>query len=362
MHTGGVAEWINDCHPETPLTLVHAANDGQETAYAETKQLTQIVYADTSLRHPALMFIRRAQKTPKTKLPWNPEGNIFIAGSHFVPDVWPALRQGKKAPHPTHVVYIHHIVQEMPRPKNLQTQLANMQEKYCFNLIRNHFDKIITVNQAVVDSLRQRGFKQPILLSSNFVNNYGVAPVSFDQKDITLIFCGRLVKQKGIDDFLLACEILQSKIPNFKAVMIGAGPEMPRLKSEIASKQLNVEVTGFIDDQQKFDYLSRAQLFLFPSVEEGWGIAIAESLSVGTPVLAYSLPVYQQPFGGCIQIAPLGHTEELIHKTATLLTAYAKDPAAYGSLQHRLIKRANTFGRDAVAAKEYAFITENLHD
>jgi glycosyltransferase involved in cell wall biosynthesis len=359
MHTGGVAEWMNRTHPEAPLYLVHAAKDGQETAYNETKQLQQVIYPDTSLRHPALMFIRRAQKTVKVKLPWDPERNIFIAGSHFIPDVWPALRQSKKAPGATRVVYIHHIVQEMPRPKSLQTLLANLQEKFCFSLIRNDFDKIITVNQAVIDSLRQRNFRQPILLSSNFVDNNQTPPVSLNQKDITIIFCGRLVKQKGIDDFLLACEIMQPKIPGFKAVMIGAGPEIKRLKAEIAAKQLSVEVTGFVDDAKKFNYLSRAQLFLFPSIEEGWGIAIAESLSVGTPVLAYRLPVYTEPFGAFIQTAPLGHAEELIHKALAMLDLYAKDPPAYSTLQEKIIKHAKTFSRDAVAAKEYAFITEN---
>jgi hypothetical protein len=30
MHTGGVSDWIDTHHPEHPLYLVHAKNDGQE--------------------------------------------------------------------------------------------------------------------------------------------------------------------------------------------------------------------------------------------------------------------------------------------------------------------------------------------
>lgn len=359
MHTGGVADWINRHHPEHPLVLIHAAKDGQEKAYRETADIPQIIYPDTSFRHPALMFLVRAHKANVTSLPWDPASNIFIAGSHFVPDVWPVLGQGQKAPGAKRIVYIHHIVQEMPRPKNLQTLFANLQEKFCFSLIKYHFDKIITVNQEVIDSLRQRGFRQPMLLSSNFVNMHNTSPVPFAKKDISLIFCGRLVKQKGIDDFLEVCKKLRSKLPNFRAVMVGAGPETDRLKREVADQGLNVEVIGFVPETEKFDLLARAQLFVFPSVEEGWGIVIAESLSAGTPVLAYDLPVYRQPFGKHIKTVPLGNVDRLTATAERLLASYQQDPAAYNKAQKELVAYAKVFSQDAVATKEYEFIMED---
>lgn len=361
MHTGGVADWIHRNHPEHDLYLVHAAGDGQDKAYRETNGLAQITYPDTSLRHPALMFLARAHKAIKIGLSWSPDGNIFIAGSHFIPDVWPVLGQGQKAPGTTRVVYIHHIVQEMPRPKNLQTLFANLQEKFCFSLIRYHFDKIITVNQEVVDSLRARGFEQPILVSSNFVNVHDTKPVPYAKKDIDILFCGRLVNQKGLDDFLYICEQLQPQIPDFSAVMIGEGPEADRLKKEIRERKLNIKLTGFLEEKQKFDLLARSKLFVFPSVEEGWGIVIAESMSVGTPVLAYDLAVYEDPFGAFLETVPLRLRDRMAERAGQLLKDYRAHPADYGELQQLLMRHAEAFTVDNVAAKEYEFIMEDTN-
>lgn len=358
MHTGGVCTWIHEKHPENPLYLVHADNDGQDAAYDDTAILNQITYPGPPLGHPAVMYLRRAGRALKAQLPLDKDANLLIAGSHFLPDVLPVVGQGKRAPGVRRAVYIHHIVQDMPRPKNLNTILANFQEQRCFALIRKHFDCIITVNQDVVDGLRRRGFTQPILCSSNFVNVHNEQPVPYKDKDITLAFCGRLVGQKGIDDFIAVCRTLQAAIPDFKAVMIGAGPEKARLQKIIESDGLHVELVGRVDDVQKFSLVARSKLFVFPSVEEGWGIVIAEALSVGTPVVAYDLPVYAEPFGDAMHTVPLGNTQALTEQVSELLAQYQQDPQAYASEQQLTTARAASFSRDTVAAKEYDFMME----
>jgi glycosyltransferase involved in cell wall biosynthesis len=362
MHTGGICEWIDTNHPEHPLYLIHAAEDGQEKAFKETHLLREIMYPDTGLKNPALMFPIRAFKANRVSLPWHPDQNLFIAGSHFTPDVWPALGQGRKAPGSTRAVYIHHIIQDMPRPRSLNTGLANLQEKFCFGLIKYHFDKIITVNEDVVNGLRRRGFTQPILVSSNFVNDHDAEPMAYGKKDITLAFTGRLVTQKGIDDFVHACEVLQPYVPKFKAVMIGAGPEMNRLKQVITDKKLHIELTGFVPERKKFELMSRAKLFVFPSIEEGWGIAVAEALSVGTPVVAYDLPVYKKPFGGVIETVETGNRKQLMERIAHMRAVFDKTPESYTALQHKLLKRAASYSRDAVARREFDFLIGNRHD
>lgn len=361
MHTGGVCDWISGHYPEHPLYLVHAADDGQAQAYKETAQLREITYPGPKTTSPALMFPLRAMKANKTSLPWHPTSNLFVAGSHFIPDVWPVLGQGKKAPGGIRAVYIHHIIQDMPRPRNLNTFMANIQERFTFDLIKYHFDKIITVNKDVVQRLRELGFTQPIMLSSNFVNTHTAQPKPYAKKDYTLAFCGRMVVQKGVDDFLDICETVQQAFPGFKAVMIGAGPELDRLKASIKERGLRVELTGFVSDEKKFDLVSRAKLTVMPSVEEGWGIAIAESLSVGTPVLAYDLPVYQEPFGKAIQVVPLHDKKQLSDQAVQLLTIYKQDPVSYAAIQKTITTHAQAFSRDEIANKEFAFLMGGQH-
>ncbi len=356
MHAGGFCAWVQVAHPETPISLVHAANDGQEAVYPETAALQQLTYADNGAQRPVgLMYMRRAQRGSRVPLPNDEEDNVFVAGSHFLPDVLPVYRNGGRG---MRAVYIHHIVQDMPRPRGLNTLLANIQERWCFRLIRRKFDKIITVNQDVVDGLRRRGFKQPILVSSNFVDNGGARPMAIANKDFTLAFCGRMVKQKGVDDFVRLCEVLQRDDNDFRAVMIGIGPELHRLVELATRKRLNITFAGRASESEKFEYLRRARLFVFPSVEEGWGIVIAEALSVGTPVLAYDLPVYKSAFGRHIRTVAVGNEQRLRSSSRRLLARYRQSPAAYAKEQDELVAFAGRFQRDTVAAREYAFLLE----
>src|SRR5882672_6668309 len=121
MHTGGFCAWVQTRRPETPIALVHAADDGQEQAYPETVGLQQLTYADSGAQTPVgLMYLRRAQRGSRVPLPAD-DNTVFVAGSHFLPDVLPVYRNGRGG---TRAVYIHHILQDMPRPRSLNTLLA----------------------------------------------------------------------------------------------------------------------------------------------------------------------------------------------------------------------------------------------
>jgi glycosyltransferase involved in cell wall biosynthesis len=355
MHTGGFCAWVQERHPETPLALVHAADDGQEEAYPETLQLQQLTYSDNGRQQPVgLMYLRRAQRGSRVPLPTG-DDTVFLAGSHFLPDVLPVARNGKGG---TRAVYIHHIVQDMPRPRSLNTLLANLQEQICFGIIRRNFDKIITVNHDVVQGLRRRGFTQPILVSSNFVDNGGLAPLPYEEKDITLAFCGRMVTQKGVDDFVRLCETLQRELPDFRAVMIGVGPELKRLVTLATSKRLAISFVGRATEEEKFQYLRHSKLFVLPSVEEGWGIVVAEAISVGTPVLAYDLPVYESVFEGHMHTVAVGNTQRLRAAARRLLAQYRRAPDAYAKEQAELVSFAERFARETVVTNEYNFLLE----
>ncbi len=360
MHMSGLLGWLIDNKADKidPL-LVLSRNDGQERVYPEVARLRTMSHPDTRLRQSiALMYVARAIQAARRVNKFVGRSDVLVASSHFLPDVLPVfIARAKRA---SKVVYIHHIIADMDRPDNINTKLANLQERFCFFLIRHGFGKVVVVNQAVADRLRQLGFhKQQILLSSNFVNPLsGVLP--YAQKDITLAFCGRMVTQKGVDDFVQVCRELSGRVKDFRAVMIGVGPELDRLKSIIEREKLPITLSGYVDDQTKFDLVARAKLFVFPSAEEGWGIAIAEALAVGTPVVTYELPVYASVFGEQLHTVPLKDVDTLSKTVDRLLSSYRTSPADYGAEQKRIAAYADQFRVEHVAAKEYEFIGATL--
>ena len=152
------------------------------------------------------------------------------------------------------------------------------------------------------------------------------------------------------------CREQQDRVPAFRAVMLGVGPELDRLRSVVKREKLPIELAGYVDDATKFDLLSRTKLFVFPSVEEGWGIAIAEALAVGTPVVAYDLPVYAGVFGDQLHTTPLKDVGALTRTVANLLDDYAASPTAYEAEQHDIAAYADQFRVEHVAAREYQFM------
>ena len=199
MHMSGLLRWLLDTKRSADPLLVRPSQDGQEKVYPEVNRLRGVTHPDTRLKQSiALMYVARAVKAAQRVNKFVRHRDVLVASSHFLPDVLPVYMA--QVPRESKVVYIHHIIADMPRPENLNTKLANLQERLCFALIRQRFGKVIVVNQDVAKRLRQLGFrKQQILLSSNFVHPLSdVRP--YEQKVISLAFCGRFVTQKGVDD------------------------------------------------------------------------------------------------------------------------------------------------------------------
>lgn len=88
-----------------------------------------------------------------------------------------------------------------------------------------------------------------------------------------------LVPYKRVDLAIQAFHRLGRKL-----VIVGDGPEMPRLR-DVAGK--NIVFTGWVSDEEVADWMGRCRAFVFPG-EEDFGIAAVEAQAAGAPVIAYA--------------------------------------------------------------------------
>ncbi len=106
-----------------------------------------------------------------------------------------------------------------------------------------------------------------------------------------LAFTGRLVPHKGLDALLRALPLLPNDV---SLLVIGQGPRLDALMA--SARRLNVEErTRFcpgVSDHDLPAYLRLAEMFVFPSENrlEGFGLAVAEAMAVGLPVVIADLP------------------------------------------------------------------------
>ena len=106
-----------------------------------------------------------------------------------------------------------------------------------------------------------------------------------------ILFMSRLAPKKGLNLLIPALEKLLSENLKFHFVLAGTNPQDPnyeqQIKKHIEASPLKPHTTiaGFVMGELKSILLQTADLFVLPSYYENFGIAVAEAMVVGTPVV-----------------------------------------------------------------------------
>ncbi|MBN3951810.1 MAG: glycosyltransferase [Nostoc sp. NMS7] len=111
-------------------------------------------------------------------------------------------------------------------------------------------------------------------------------------KDVPLVlFMSRIDPKKGFNLLIPALEKLLAVGYKFHFVLAGTNPQDPDYEQKIISQIQNsplrshTTITGFVTGELKFSLLQAADLFVLPSYYENFGIAVAEAMVAGTPVV-----------------------------------------------------------------------------
>jgi glycosyltransferase involved in cell wall biosynthesis len=122
-----------------------------------------------------------------------------------------------------------------------------------------------------------------------------VAPLGVHARDDAthreplLVFVGRLDPKKNVESLIRAFHVVASQNRGWRLVIAGAGE--PAYESELHNLAASgdgaggVEFTGWLDEGARDELLGRASLFVLASRYENFGIAVAEAMGAGVPVI-----------------------------------------------------------------------------
>lgn len=107
--------------------------------------------------------------------------------------------------------------------------------------------------------------------------------------EIVIGTAGRLVELKGIEYLVRAAAALRSEFPALRVEIAGSGPQREKLEEAVVRVGLKEQVRflGWIDDISSV--LPRWDVFVMPSLEEGFPIAALDAMAAGLPVVATSV-------------------------------------------------------------------------
>lgn len=239
--------------------------------------------------------------------------DVALSASPFGVDVipvwcWKARRKG---------AVIYHLLPER-KPINFETwvrfKLAAIEQRIMLKVLRVACDFLVAGNEHTRQQLQAIMPGKTMFILPAGIDAPAMDRITAPPKDPSLgCFVGRLVSQKGIFDLLKIMSELARSHPEFRLVMAGSGPERDFFVSEMQRLKLtNIQMAGFVSEEQKFSLLKKSKYFFFPSYEEGWGIALAEALYCECLCLCYELPHYRSIFGDFPIYARLGDVDDFV--------------------------------------------------
>ena len=149
-----------------------------------------------------------------------------------------------------------------------------------------------------------------------------------------LLFCARIVKDKGVDTLQDVWRILHRKFPDAILFVVGGGLNhlLDELRTLSAELNDSIKVIGEVDAPQEFYQLS--DVYIFPSRHEGLPTSLLEAMASG-------LPAVTSDIGGC---------EDVIENDVNGYRVNSEDAAAFAEKISLLFdddERREIFGRRA---------------
>jgi glycogen synthase len=147
----------------------------------------------------------------------------------------------------------------------------------------SHFTKRILIEKYHIDPKKIEVVHNGVTPASKLPDEH----LQFATKRPMVVFMGRLTAQKGAEYFLQLAKAVLKVLPNALFVVAGNGDQYHSLLFQSAYDQLSASVlfTGFLRDQQREALLSRADVFVMPSLSEPFGLVALEAAQRQTPVI-----------------------------------------------------------------------------
>jgi glycosyltransferase involved in cell wall biosynthesis len=166
------------------------------------------------------------------------------------------------------------------------------------NVLRTRLYVVVVVPRTYTKRrLREYGVTVPIEVVPNGLDFEPLQRhTGSGEQTYELLCVSRLVRRKGIDLLLEAMDELPAERSTATLAVAGRGPYREHLERMVNERGLEdrVDFLGYVSDERKVELLVGSDVFVLPSRQEGFGIAVLEAMATGCPVVVNDLPVLRE--------------------------------------------------------------------
>ena len=138
----------------------------------------------------------------------------------------------------------------------------------------------------------ERVFARPFLVPSlKVLTHYDEteAPqLANDLKRPIFLYVGQIIPRKGLKNLLAACMLLKQKgYDNYTLMVVGDGEQRSELETFVCESGLEQQIhwVGKVSYRFLGAYFQFADVFVFPTYDDIWGMVLTEAMAFGKPVI-----------------------------------------------------------------------------
>ena len=238
----------------------------------------------------------------------------------------------------------------------------SLTNKIRMKFLNTFIDCFVAINKEIENNLIKMEVNETkidlIPNGTDIVNVNSRRTKKIDLKNINILFVGRLIAHKRVDIILRLVHHFRNSSLNIKASLVGDGPDKDRLK-ELAYKLNiieNIKFLGYKSSPDTFEEMINHDLLVHPSAMEGFSNSIAESMSIGLPVISSNV-------GAAPDIIKNGENGFIFYSFEDLLDIFhniSNDMYSLSDISKYSIKTAKQIFDIKVVAKKYQIIYNNI--
>jgi len=175
-----------------------------------------------------------------------------------------------------------------------------------------------------------------------------------DDEKLVLTVC-QFFPRKNLPTLVRAARVVCDHFKKVQFILVGEGTEREKIARTIAELDLQEQVRIVAERPARDEYFEASDLFVLPSLYEGFGIVFLEAMTAGLPVIGSNIPAIREVLGDAgVLIDPLDH-KELADRILELLN----DREKCGELSARSLQRIKEFDWEKLIP-EYEAVYESV--